>query len=84
MMTERYEVLVPDLGLGQQSVRAGLWRVRRGERVAEGETLLEIVAETVMVELPTPRSGRLVEKLVAEDDPVVPGQAVAVLRLGEE
>ncbi len=60
-----------------------MWLVRRGERVTQGETLLEIVAENVMIELPAQRSGRVLEKLVAEDERLAPGQRLAIIEIEE-
>ena len=75
----RYDLILPDLGLGDQPIVAGLWLVAEGRRVAAGEPVLEIVAGSAVVDLPAPADGRLVETLVDEDAPLQPGQRLAVI-----
>lgn len=75
----RHDLLLPDLGLGDQPIVAGLWLVAEGRRVVAGEPLLEIVAGSVVVDLPAPVDGVLVEALVEEDVPLQPGERLAVI-----
>jgi pyruvate/2-oxoglutarate dehydrogenase complex dihydrolipoamide acyltransferase (E2) component len=50
--------------------------------VTEGDRLLEVVAGSVTVDLPSPASGSLLDTLVSEDEPLVIGQLLAVV-IGE-
>ena len=75
----RYDLILPDLGLGDQPIVAGLWLVAEGRRVAAGEPVLEIVAGSAVVDLPAPADGVLVETLVDEDAPLQTGQRLAVI-----
>ena len=75
----RYDLILPDLGLGDQPIVAGLWLVEQGRRVAAGEPVLEVLAGSAVVDLPAPADGRLVETLVDEDAPLEPGQRLAVI-----
>ena len=75
----RYDLNLPDLGLGDQPIVAGLWLVAEGRRVAAGEPVLEIVAGSAVVDLPAPVDGVLVDELVDEDVPLQPGQRLAVI-----
>ena len=74
-----YELILPDLGIDDQPVTAGLWLVKRGSRVAEGEPLLEVLCGAAAVDLPSPAGGILAEKLVAADDTLQIGQSLAVI-----
>jgi len=75
----RHDLFLPDLGLGDQPIAAGLWLVAEGRRVSAGEPVLEIVAGSVVVDLPAPVDGLLVETLVDEDMALQPGQRLAVI-----
>lgn len=75
----KHYLTLPDLGMPASAVTASLWLVRRGERVAEGEAVLEVLAGEATVDLPAPASGVLVRKLVAENEPLEPGQRLAVI-----
>lgn len=75
----RHELLLPDLGLGNRPITISLWLVAQGDRVSEGEPVVEIVAGPVVVDLPAPVDGVLVETLVSEDEPLAVGQRLAVI-----
>src|SRR5580698_8966068 len=53
--------------------------VRVGDTVSEGQTLLIIEAMKTMNPIPAPRSGRIVEMLVADGQPVEFGEPLAVI-----
>lgn len=53
--------------------------VKVGDKIEEGQTLLIIEAMKTMNPIPAPRSGRLVEMLVSDAQPVEFGEALAVI-----
>jgi acetyl-CoA carboxylase biotin carboxyl carrier protein len=53
--------------------------VRVGDQVTEGQTLVLIEAMKTMNPIPAPRSGRLVEMLVSDGQPVEYGEPLAVI-----
>ncbi|NQT11726.1 MAG: hypothetical protein HQ582_03190 [Planctomycetes bacterium] len=75
----RHEVILPDLGLDNQPILAGMWLVQRGCRVVAGDQLLEILAGCVVLDLSAPADGVLTEKFVEEDAPLQKGQRLAVI-----
>jgi pyruvate/2-oxoglutarate dehydrogenase complex dihydrolipoamide acyltransferase (E2) component len=79
----RYELTLPDLGIDDQPIRASLWLVKQGARVAEGDPVLEVLCGGATVDLPAPRDGILVEKLVAEDDILKVGQTLGVIETSD-
>jgi pyruvate/2-oxoglutarate dehydrogenase complex dihydrolipoamide acyltransferase (E2) component len=79
----QFELILPDLGLGNRPIVVSLWLVQPGTRVSEGEPVVEILAGPVVVDLPAPVDGVLVETLVSEDEPLVVGQPLAVIRSDE-
>ncbi len=80
----RHYLTLPDLAAGDRPVIVSLWLVNRGSRVVEGDQLIEILAGEAVIDLPSPATGRLVKKLVAEREPVHTGQRLAVIELDEE
>jgi pyruvate/2-oxoglutarate dehydrogenase complex dihydrolipoamide acyltransferase (E2) component len=68
------------LDLPDVTVVASVWHVPVGGNVSRGESVLEITAGDVTVDLPAPVDGTLVRRLVAEDDTLRVGHALAVIR----
>ncbi len=76
MSVEVREVVMPELQ-GAEEITVGAWSKERGERIAEGETLMEAHTDKVNAEIPSPVSGVVQELLLEVGDPVKPGQAIA-------
>jgi 2-oxoisovalerate dehydrogenase E2 component (dihydrolipoyl transacylase) len=70
------EILMPDLA-GAEEITIGAWSKKKGDHVAEGETLMEALTDKVNAEIPSPISGTVDELLLKEGDPVRPGQPIA-------
>jgi len=62
---------------GAEEITVGAWSKKRGERVDEGETLMEAHTDKVNAEIPSPVSGVVDELLLEVGDPVKPGQPIA-------
>lgn len=77
------EVILPALGMAQESGKIVRWLKSRGQQVARGESLVEIETDKATVEIEAPASGLLIEMLAAGT--VVPvGQVIAtILAAGE-
>jgi pyruvate/2-oxoglutarate dehydrogenase complex dihydrolipoamide acyltransferase (E2) component len=56
------------------------WFVREGERVLEGDRLLEIVVGAASIEIDAPGSGLLAEIRAQVDDTIAPGQVLGIIR----
>ena len=77
-----YEVPLPDLGddfLEQATVT--LWHVKQGDIVHEGDDLVEMATDKASFTVPSPKTGRLVELLVEEDQEVKVDQVLCVLEV---
>ena len=74
--SEVRDILMPDLE-GAEEITVGAWSKKKGEHVAEGETLMEALTDKVNAEIPSPVSGLVEELLLKEGDPVKPGQPIA-------
>ena len=62
---------------GAEGITIGAWSKKKGDHVAEGETLMEALTDKVNAEIPSPISGVVEELLLQEGDPVKPGQPIA-------
>jgi 2-oxoglutarate dehydrogenase E2 component (dihydrolipoamide succinyltransferase) len=79
----RIDVRVPTLS---DSVASGTllpWRRQAGETVARDETLVDLETDKVILEIPAPASGTLVEVVQPEGAVVKAEQVVAVIETGE-
>ena len=76
MSVEARDVVMPDLQ-GAEEITVGAWSKQRGDRVAEGETLMEAHTDKVNAEIPSPVAGTVEELLLEVGDPVKPGQPIA-------
>lgn len=74
---KRFELRLPDLGEGIQEAELVSWRVEVGDRVEEDQVVAEVETDKAIAEIPSPVSGRVVERLVEEGD-VVPVGAVLI------
>ena len=84
MTTTRHELILPSLDLGDVPVVASVWHVPTGKEVLRGESVLEVLAGDVTVDLPAPVSGVLMQKLVAEDEPLQSGQRLAIITVQQD
>jgi pyruvate/2-oxoglutarate dehydrogenase complex dihydrolipoamide acyltransferase (E2) component len=72
------EIVMPELE-GAEEITIGAWNKKKGDHVAEGETLMEVLTDKVNAEIPSPVSGVVKELLLEEGDPVKPGQPIAIV-----
>ena len=70
---------IPKVGLVMENARLVRWLKNVGERVKQGEPLLELETEKSVVEIEAAESGRLVEILMQADQEVRVGDRVAWL-----
>ncbi|MDP3583879.1 MAG: dihydrolipoyllysine-residue succinyltransferase [Thiobacillus sp.] len=79
----KIEVRVPTLS---DSVASGTllpWRKIVGETVARDETLVDLETDKVILEIPAPASGTVIEVMQPEGAVVKAGEVVAVIETGE-
>lgn len=79
MFGNRVELRLPDLDLGETPITACSWYVAVGQRVVEGDRLLELLAGEVTVDLASPATGILRERCVEIDDRLTIEQVLAVI-----
>lgn len=66
----KIKVLLPQFGMGMQDGEIIRWLKAVGDKVADGELLVEIEAAKTTVELPSPAAGTLIEIIAAEGETV--------------
>ena len=79
------EVIMPMLGMAQETGKVVRWLKAEGEPVAQAEPLMEVETDKVTVEIEAPAAGTLAGVAAAEGDDVPVGQVIAyVLGDGEQ
>jgi 2-oxoglutarate dehydrogenase E2 component (dihydrolipoamide succinyltransferase) len=79
------EVELPDLGsFSGDHGTVVEWHFEEGETVERGDILMEVSCEAGVVEVPCPRSGVLVERIVEEDEIVRVGEPIALVECSDE
>jgi pyruvate dehydrogenase E2 component (dihydrolipoamide acetyltransferase) len=77
-------VILPALGMAQDTGKIVRWLKTEGEPVVKGEPVAEIETDKATVELEAPASGQLVNVLAREGDEVPVGHVIAtILAAGE-
>jgi pyruvate/2-oxoglutarate dehydrogenase complex dihydrolipoamide acyltransferase (E2) component len=79
------KVFAPLIGEGVEELSLVAWRKKAGDRVGEGESLVEVESDKVLTEIPSPASGILLEVLAEAGDRIRAGAVLAVIgSAGEE
>ena len=81
--TATVQIAMPEMG---ESVTEGIvleWHVAEGDTVSEGDTVVEVSTDKVDAEVPAPMDGVITKLLVAVDDEVPVGAALAEMEPGE-
>jgi pyruvate dehydrogenase E2 component (dihydrolipoamide acetyltransferase) len=81
-MTSR-EFHLPDLGEGLQEAEIISWHVHPGDRVVENQPLVSIETDKAVVDIPSPRSGRIEELLGSPGDRVSVGALLVTFDDGD-
>jgi pyruvate dehydrogenase E2 component (dihydrolipoamide acetyltransferase) len=77
-----YEFRFPDVGEGITEGELLAWKVNEGDVVAEDQTLAEMETDKAVVELPSPRAGRIVSLHGAEGDIIKVGDVLVTIEEG--
>jgi len=72
-------VIMPALGMAQETGTLIRWLKAPGERVAKGEPLMEIETDKATVEIEAPATGVLVDVTAQPGDEVAVGKTIAVI-----
>jgi len=72
-------VRLPELDEKSGEAAVSFWYYDKGEKVAKGEDLLEVVTDKATFNVPVPESGTLAEVGAAEGQGVQPGDLLGVI-----
>src|SRR5581483_4548956 len=72
-------VILPALGMSQDTGKIVHWLKAEGEQVAQGEPLVEIETDKATVEIEAPASGVLMSVTASDGEDVPVGQVIAVV-----
>lgn len=81
-MSMPFEFKLPDLGEGIAEAEIRKWLVREGDVVAEHQPVVEVETDKAVVEVPTPKMGRVLALARAEGEVVRVGETL--LTISEE
>jgi pyruvate dehydrogenase E2 component (dihydrolipoamide acetyltransferase) len=73
------EVIMPALGMAQETGKLIKWLKQPGEQVVKGEPLMEVETDKTTVEVEAPASGVLADVNVQPDQDVPVGRVIAVI-----
>src|SRR5437899_9678390 len=73
------EIKLPQLGENLTGGEVLDIKVKPGDTVSQGQTLLEVEAEKSTVEVPSPMAGRIAKMLVNKGDAIEVGQTLCVI-----
>ncbi len=78
----RYVFNLPDVGEGIAEAEVVGWHVETGSTVAEDDPLVDVMTDKATVEIPSPRSGRVLATTGRPGDKVRVGAELVVLEVG--
>lgn len=79
-----FEFKLPDLGEGIAEAEIRAWLVEEGEQIAEHQAVAEVETDKAVVELPSPRSGRIIKHHHLEGEIVTVGETLLTIEHFEE
>lgn len=77
-----FTMVLPQYGMGMQDGEIVRWLKEPGDRVEEGETMVEVEAAKTTVEVPAPVSGTLLRIVAQPGETVDVREAIAIIETG--
>ena len=77
------QFLLPDLGEGLQEAEIVCWHVQPGDRVVENQPLVSVETDKAVVEIPSPRGGRIAQLLAEPGARLAVGEVLVLFDEGE-
>ena len=79
-----YEFKLPDLGEGIHEGELRSWLVKEGDQVKEDQTICEVETDKAVVEIPSPKTGKILRINGKAGDKIKTGEILVVIGSGEE
>ena len=80
----RIPIVVPELGIGHESLRVSGWFVEEGDLVISGDLIVEVLIPGITFDIAAESSGRLVQIAVRVDATIVTGSTLGWLERSDE
>lgn len=77
-----FEFKLPDIGEGVAEGEILKWMAKEGDQIKEDQPLVEVMTDKVNVQIPAPRSGKVLQILAREGDLAKVGQTIMVIDEG--
>jgi pyruvate/2-oxoglutarate dehydrogenase complex dihydrolipoamide acyltransferase (E2) component len=77
----QHEVRLPELGSNIEKASISFWHYEEGDKVNEGDDLVEVVTEKATFNVPAPTSGILSKRLAGEGEEVKINQVIAIIEI---
>lgn len=75
----KFEFKLPDVGEGIHEGTIVKWLVEKGEKISEGDSLVEIETDKVTTDIPSPKSGKVADLIGEEGEIIHVGDVFVVL-----
>ncbi|MFZ3072986.1 MAG: dihydrolipoamide acetyltransferase family protein [Thermodesulfobacteriota bacterium] len=79
-----YEFKLPDLGEGITEGEVVKWRVKNNDEVTEHQVVVEVETDKAIVEVPSPKKGKVVKLGAIEGETINVGQTLLVIEIEGE
>ena len=73
------KVVLPEIGEDVNEATVSFWHVDKGEKINEGDDLVEMVTDKATFNVPAPASGVLAETMFEEGQIAKVGQTLAII-----
>ena len=74
-----YDLKLPDIGEGVAEGEILKWMAKEGDQIKEDQPIVEVMTDKVNVQIPAPRTGKVVRILAKEGDIAKVGQTIMVI-----
>jgi pyruvate/2-oxoglutarate dehydrogenase complex dihydrolipoamide acyltransferase (E2) component len=74
-----YELRLPDIGEGVAEGEILKWMAKEGDQIKEDQPIVEVMTDKVNVQIPAPRTGKVVRILAKEGDIAKVGQTIMII-----
>lgn len=74
-----FEFKFPDVGEGIQEGTLVKWRVKEGDTVKEDDVLADVETDKAVVEIPSPKSGKITKRHVGENQIIKVGAVMVTI-----
>jgi 2-oxoglutarate dehydrogenase E2 component (dihydrolipoamide succinyltransferase) len=79
----KYKLLLPKMGESVAEATVIRWTKNPGDHIDTDETVMEIATDKVDSDVPSPVSGKLLEKLYKDNDVVQVGAVIAIIETAD-